>query len=693
MDFSPSQLAEFRNRAQDHFQQGRLREAVENYEQLCRACPSDPAAWHMLGVVYGALGNLESAIRCARQTTILAPSAISGYRNLGHFLLSLGRATEAEMNFRKAVSLPGAEAKDYGNLGAALAAQSCYDEAIISYEHAIALDQVDPLLHYNLAAAFHALERWHEAARHYERASLLAPNEPSYLIGLATVMRANKQDEQALKTWMKVLQLVPNDIGAQRNIAAIYHEYGQAVLAAQIWARIIELVPTDIDALIELGLAHLDLGNTDSAQDCFRRILAIEPRHPEAQYNLALALERSGLLDEALAAYEQVVPGAHGLDLIGARAGILEKLGNFEAAYELLKPVIKADSIGMRALDAYARLCRHFGECEQVIEHINARLQSDMADENEQRLLHFRIGELYDRQKRFDKAFSHFEMGNRLKNYKYNVTEDERYIDNLISALAPENFARLPSAAPAEDITPIFIVGMPRSGTTLVEQILGSHPEVQAGDELPFITRIANTVRDYAGKSLNYPDYLPYLRQIDCEEMAQSYLDELRALADGSRFVTDKMPHNFPYLGLMYRLFPNAPIIHCLRDPIDVCLSCFFQDFASCHNYAYDLTHLGQHYQQYRRVVTYFHDVLQIPMLEIQYEALVDNPDARSRELISYCGLSWDERCLRFYESDRKSKTASYDQVRQPIYKRSRQRWRNYEKHLRPLFNALDLTP
>lgn len=666
-----------------------MAEAREDYERLSRLCPRDPGVWHRLGVVYGALGDPENAVRCTRQTTMLAPAVAAGYRNLGHFLLQLDRAPEAEVCFRKAVTLSGGGAKDQGNLGAALAALHRYDEATACYEKAIALMPGDAALHYNLGAAFHALGRWPEAAQEYGSANRLAPGEPRYLAALATSLHASGRDEQALAAWSQLLQLAPTNLEALHNIGAIYREHGRLADAVQAYERAVEAVQGEVGPLMDLGLIQLDLGNTDKARECFCDILAREPRHAEAQYNLALALERSGLLDEALEAYAQVPSGYHGIDLVGARAGILEKLGDFEAAHALLETVLGSDTAGLRVLDVYARLCRHFGECDRAIERIEACLRLGTADEAEQRHLHFRLGGLYDQQKRYDEAFRHFEAGNRLKHYRYNAADDQRYVDRLIAVHSQEVFAHLPSVAPAADVTPIFIVGMPRSGTTLVEQIVASHPEVHAGDELPFISRIVNAARICAGHVLGYPEYLPSLTQVDCEHMARSYLDELRALAPGARFVTDKMPHNFPFLGLMHRLFPNAPIIHCLRDPADVCLSCYFQDFASYHNYAYDLEHLGQHYHQYQRTMDHFRDALQIPIFETRYESLVEDPEARARALLEYCGLPWDERCLRFYESNRKSKTASYDQVRQPIYKRSTQRWRNYEKYLQPLFNAL----
>lgn len=692
MEQFPSQVAELENRARRQFAQGALREALADYQRLCELTPRDPGAWHMLGVVHGSLGNLEEAARCARETVALAPAAAAGYRNLGHFQLQLGHAADAESSLRTALSLSGGDARDHANLGAALAALGRHPDAIACYERALALSPDDAGTHFNLAAALHALERWPEAARHYERASVLVPTERRYLAGLAVAERAGGRDDQALAAWQRVLRLVPDDLEALRNVGAICYAHGRLDAAAQAYAQIVEVTDAAADALIDLGLTLLELGSVERALDCFSRILVQEPGHPEATYNRALALERLGRLDEALATYGQVAED-RGLDVIGAQAGVLERMGKFDAAHALLAPLVGSATAGVRALDAYARLCRHFDACDRALAWIEDRLRAGDVGGEGPRALHFRAGELYDRQHRYDEAFAHFQAGNSLRRYRYNVADDARYIDRLIEAMAPEAYARLPAATGAGEVTPIFIVGMPRSGTTLTEQILASHPAVRAGDELPFMPRILGAARQCAGGVLHYPDYLPYLTAADCEAMAHAYLAEVRARFPGAAYVTDKMPHNFQYAALIHRLFPGAPIIHCLRDPADVCLSCYFQDFATRHNYAYDLTHLGQHYRQYARCMAHYTNVLHIPMFEARYEAMVDDPETASRALVEHCGLVWDERCLRFYESDRKAKTASYDQVRQPIYKRSRQRWRNYEAHLAPLFRALDGEP
>lgn len=548
-------------------------------------------------------------------------------------------------------------------------------------------------MHFNLGTACQALGQWEAAVRHYADASRLAPAEARYLGALAAALQASGRGEHAIAAWMQVLQLVPDDLQALRNIGAIYYQYSRFPEAVASYRRAVQAAPMDAAPLLDLGYTLMEVDSLDEALDCFSAVLRMDVRNAMALYYRAYVHERMGLLDQALAGYAEVPPEGHDLDLVGARAGVLEKQGDFAAAHALLAPEIASGRAGLRAFDAAAKLCRHFGDCNEVLEHMEARLRSGKVGESEQRHLHFRAGELYDRQRRYDQAFAHFEAGNRLKHYRYSADEDARYIDRLIEVQSPELYARLPTVAPAPDITPIFIVGMPRSGTTLVEQIVASHPDVVAGDELIFLSRIASRARGHAGGSYGYPDYLPNLTQRDCEEMAREYLDELRGIAPGAAFVTDKMPHNFQYLGLLSRLFPNAPIIHCRRDAADVCLSCYFQDFASYHNYAYDLTHLGQHYRQYERAMDHYRNILEIPMLENWYESLVDATEEMSRVLVEFCGLTWDERCLRFYETGQKTKTASYDQVRQPIYKRSTQRWKHYEKFLQPLFDALAAAP
>ena len=236
---------------------------------------------------------------------------------------------------------------------------------------------------------------------------------------------------------------------------------------------------------------------------------------------------------------------------------------------------------------------------------------------------------------------------------------------------------------------PIFIVGMPRSGTTLTEQIIASHPAVYGAGELEAISRISQELSKDHEDTGGYPECMLHFQNQEIEKLANGYLSNLRALAGDVLHVTDKMPHNFLHLGLIAILFPGARVVNCKRHPLDTCLSIYTQKFTNVHPYAYDLTELGQYYRQYERLMAHWEHVLADRIFTIQYEELIEEPEATSRRLIGYIDLPWDDRCLEFHETERPVKTASQWQVRQPVYKKSVNRWENYETHLAPLKRAL----
>ncbi len=269
------------------------------------------------------------------------------------------------------------------------------------------------------------------------------------------------------------------------------------------------------------------------------------------------------------------------------------------------------------------------------------------------------------------------------------VTADDKRIDRLIAAFTPERLQSLPRAQ-HDSKTPVFILGMPRSGTSLVEQILASHPQVHGAGELNNIMRLESGMPDLVGGGKRFPDGLNKLTQEHVDELASHYLEHLAELSPDALRVTDKMPNNFLHLGTIQLLFPDARIIHCMRDPLDTCLSCYFQNFFAQHPYTNDLGHLGAYYNGYERLMAHWKQTLDLPIFDIRYEDLVENQETKSREMIEFIGLEWDEACLKFHENKRIGRTASYDQVRQPIYKGSVARWRNYESHLEPLRKALE---
>jgi hypothetical protein len=232
---------------------------------------------------------------------------------------------------------------------------------------------------------------------------------------------------------------------------------------------------------------------------------------------------------------------------------------------------------------------------------------------------------------------------------------------------------------------------MPRSGTSLVEQILSTHPGVYGAGELTAIDQFARHLGDATGDA--YPQSALHLDQATIDAAARQYLAALQDLAPSAIRVTDKMPGNFLHLGLIQLLFPGARVIHCRRDPLDTCLSCYFQQFNQGQTFSYDLSDLGHHYRQYQRLMRHWQSVISLPMLDVHYEDLVADQEAMSRKMLEFCGLDWTDECMRFYESKRYVATASYDQVRQPIYHKSVGRWRHYERYLGPLKTALGDLP
>ena len=265
-------------------------------------------------------------------------------------------------------------------------------------------------------------------------------------------------------------------------------------------------------------------------------------------------------------------------------------------------------------------------------------------------------------------------------------------MDGLIAVCTPGYFERVRSFGVDSDV-PVFVVGMPRSGTTLAEQILASHPCACGAGELHDIGQIVIKLAEGLGGPEQYPNSLGRLDPAPVRALAEAYLDQLRQRCGEAARVVDKMPLNYQHLGVIAALFPRARVVHCRRDPIDTCLSCYFQDFARPLPFGPDLAHLGHHYREYERLMAHYTRVLPLPLFELRYEELTADQEAVSRRLLDFCGLDWDDRCLRFHETARTVNTSNALQVRQPLYRSSVGRWKRYEAHLAPLLEALGLTP
>jgi tetratricopeptide (TPR) repeat protein len=304
--------------------------------------------------------------------------------------------------------------------------------------------------------------------------------------------------------------------------------------------------------------------------------------------------------------------------------------------------------------------------------------------------LHFTLAAWLDRQGHYDEAFIHYRQGNELRKQllqqqdrAYDTLAHRRFADLLIATFDHRWFERGVTSGLDSDM-PIFVVGMPRSGTTLVQQILSSHPQVTGAGELRDLEQILFTPPQSEGGPGTYPSYMSGLTQPAARNLAERYLERLKSISAGRPRAVDKMPHNYLHLGSICALFPRARIIHCRRDPLDLCLSCYFQNFKWL-NYACSLEDLALHYREYECLMAHWRVVLPMPVHEVQYEDLVARPEPVIRELVAACGLEWDSRCLAFHENPRAVRTASKLQVRRPVYTSSVARWKRYERQLAQL--------
>lgn len=460
-------------------------------------------------------------------------------------------------------------------------------------------------------------------------------------------------------------------------------------VASELYQRVLQSQPDNIIALHGLGLIALENAMPDVALELFGHALEFEPSNAAINKGLALAMTRLGRHVEAIKVYEMLAQREpDNGEVSGELARLLLLTGKPRDALTHFICAFRQNPDDPRNLHGLFQLdCASIDD--SVIAQVEMMLENPRMPLEDRSSFYFALGSIHDKAGRYDEAFANYTVANMAKASKYDAREHETTVSGIIDNFTPDLF-RKPEHAGNDSAQPVFIIGMPRSGTTLVEQILSTHPQVFAAGELDRIEKLANGLCPGVDSSNRYPDGTRGLERETLRQAAADYLEYIRGLGgeNASRLI-DKMPVNFFYLGLIALLFPRAHIIHCRRHPLDVCLSCYFQNFAGNHAYANDLNNLAHYYQQYARLMAHWKKVLPVRFYTLDYERLVEQPEKITRELFSYLELDWNADCLDFYRGERLVKTASVAQVRQPLYRQSVDRWRHYEKYLTTLKNIL----
>ena len=604
------------------------------------------------------IGRFADAARLYRQVARLEPRNVEALRLLGSVRMRQDNFAEAERAFRKAVKIDARSADAHIELGVVLCRLGRLADAVSSYQRAIELKPDYAGAHNNLGITLRELGRLDEAIASYLRATELEPGYAEAHYNLGNALNAAGRLDEAVTSYRAAIAIKPDYAGAHVNLGNNLRQAGRFDEAAGSYRRAVEIAPGYAEAHRNLGIVQFERNQFDEAIANYRAALAVKPDYAEASADLGNALRTLGRLDEARHAFEEAVR------LAPEAAGFYHGL---------------ADSKRFAAGD------QHLAAMEKLARNLPA-----LADEDQIRL-HFALAKAFADLAEYKRSFRQLLTGNRLKRRQVSYDEPallsqfERIRAVFTPALVQDKRG-LGDPSPV----PIFVIGMPRSGTTLVEQILASHPAVHGAGELSdFYDAVARlAVRESITQP--YPGLVSEMTGPRLFDLGADYLSHVGSRAPTAERITDKMPGNFVAAGFIHLALPNARIIHIRRDPIDTCLSCFATLFAANQPFAYDLGELGRYYRAYAALMDHWRGVLpEGVMIEVQYEDVVADVEREARRIVAHCGLDWNDACLAFHRTQRPVRTASMVQVRQPIYQSSIGRWRPYKDMLGPLVKAL----
>ena len=693
-------------------EQDRLDEAERRVSALLATQPNVGMLWKILGVTLMRQG--KDAIAALTRTVALMPRDAEAHRNLGAALHDRGRWAESLASLDRARALAPLDVDSQLDAADAMRGLGRARDSIPLYQDVLRRDPQRAEAQNNLGNAYLEVGKHSEAERCYRLALSRRPDDAQILGNLANALRqlgrldealaigrqsiavnpdlsvahnivgltlaALGRREEAVANFREAIARAPDFVDAHNNLGSVLRELGERSEAVAVCRRAIAIDPRNADSHCNLGTVLFELRRIDEAAACFQAALALRPDFARAHLSLGLVLRQLRRPVEAEASCQAALRvDANYMEALSLLGELRADRGEFQQAEALFWRAIE---INPGSSFAYASIATH-RKMTSADSHwlkgaealLNRTLPLDQSIS-----LNYALGKYYDDVGRFDDAFGRYraanELGKRL-GPAYDNAEFARRVDQLIRRVdAP--FLHACRAVSSASALPVFIVGMPRSGTSLAEQILASHPAVIGAGELTYWHAAVNAL---GGDDLE--------RALDAQcvrAMGEEYLERVTALAGRALRVVDKMPANFLYAGLIHALFPEARIIHMQRDPIDTCLSIYFQNFFNMGRYKNDLRDLAQYYGEYRRIAAHWRALLPAAaLLEVPYEGLIDDQEGWTRRMVAFVGLPWDARCLAFHETERVVITASKWQVRQKISRASIGRWRNYEHHVGPL--------
>ena len=671
---------------------GQLVQAEKILQKILISNPSHAYALHLLGIIAYQVGKINLGINLIEQAIHANPNVALFYSNLGEMYRKLNVLDVSIKYGHKAIALEPNSATALANLGIAYYDAQEYSTAEVYHKRALEINPNLSCALNNMGSIYKSYAKTQQAIAFYQAASAASPYLIEPLNNLSLLFLQQQEFKQALTHLNKIVSIDPNFIDAYCNLGLTFLGLEQCENAVLYFKKALQINPDYAAAFY--GLAKVSLYQQDFATAEFyvQKALMLDSQQVEYYQLLANIYLEKGCYSDALMCIEKALkidPNISNLHL--SQGNIWMEMGEIDKAEAQF---LKLTQDPKTEPQIYAHYClvqlRKVKPDNVSVPALLSILKSQVSiPSNQLEYLYFALGKCYDDLGEYPEAFGAFTKGCKLKRQRinYNIAADLQFTSKLMAHFTPQLIEHLKTFANPSAL-PIFIVGMPRSGSTLVEQILSRHPKVHAAGELKYLNNLLKF--QTLCSNVVYPENIVYFTHEIWNSIIEKYLSDFQNIAPHANYITDKMPNNFIAIGLIHAIFPNAKIIHIKRNPKDTCLSCYTKLFTQGQLYSYDLTELGQYYQCYARIMQHWRQILpKNAWLDLEYEELIKNTKTEAERLISFCDLPWHDDCLTFYQSKRQVRTASFTQVRQPIYTSSVERWRRYEKELEPLLKIL----
>ena len=647
-----------------------------------------PAPAEMAGSIAAAIDALKGnraadAEQICRGWLAENPSSLDHLRLLGHALIKQKRFDEAEERIRFAMALQPDVPQVHEDLGSVLAMKRQYSDAIGCFEKAIQLDPTLPSPYKKLAEALIQSGRPKEADEFFKSFLERAPGKKAVAEAIAQVQAG--EAEEAIRLLRRVLRSDPDNVDAMRYLAAAYlKEKANLDDAEALLRRASQLAPDYVDVSMLLGSTLLDRNKFADAANVFARVTRQQPKNDGAWAGLGQAYARGDRVEESAEAYACALELNPNIPIVQMSQGhILKTLGRQEEALEHYRRAIRLRPSFGEVYWSMANLKIFRFEDEEVAA-MEQQLESGKLTPSTEAHFRFALGKAWEDREDYDRAWHYYDTANQKQRglVRFDPVEMESQHE-AIKSVFNADFIREQAGHGHDAPDPVFIVGLPRSGSTLIEQILASHSLVEGTAELPTLGKIAGSVGRYRADGMVFPRAISSLRKLDWVAYGKQYIELSRAHRFTDRpYFTDKLPNNFSLIGFAHLILPNAKFINARRHPIDCCLGNYKQLWGKGQHFTYDVFELATYYKEYHSLMTHWHEVLPGRILDVHYEDTVTDLEGQVRRILDYCGLPFEEQCLRFHETDRAVKTASSEQVRQSIYTSALGRWRRYDQHL-----------